>query len=141
MGGKRRFTIDRVEFAGYSLDAPGAAHMDFRESLRGRSAAEAFADLRLIGRNRDDKASEANTVYLVGSDRISTELHVLNRTANAVLPKPLALNYEFNDPSDLEQLYGTGGRRRRRAVRPPGACTATSPISRRPSRAASQATT
>ena len=30
MGGKRRFTVDRVEFAGYGLDAPGAAHMDFR---------------------------------------------------------------------------------------------------------------
>src|SRR3954453_2878642 len=30
MGGKRRFTIDRVEFAGYGLDAPGAAHVDFR---------------------------------------------------------------------------------------------------------------
>ena len=30
MGGKRRFTIDRVEFAGYGLDAPGAAHMDFQ---------------------------------------------------------------------------------------------------------------
>src|SRR5215471_21859169 len=30
MGGKRRFTGSRVEFAGYGLDAPGAAHMDFR---------------------------------------------------------------------------------------------------------------
>jgi len=62
-------------------------------------------NIDMIGRNRDDKASEANTVYLVGSDRISTELHTLNRTANAALPKPLALNYEMNDPSDLEQVY------------------------------------
>src|SRR5215212_4322680 len=30
MGGKRRFTIDRVEFAGYGLDAPAANHIDFR---------------------------------------------------------------------------------------------------------------
>src|SRR5471030_452260 len=30
MGGKRRFTVDRVEFAGYGLDAPGAAHVDFQ---------------------------------------------------------------------------------------------------------------
>lgn len=62
-------------------------------------------NIDMIGRNRDDKASEANTVYLVGSDRISTELHTLNRAANAALPKPLTLNYEFNDPADLEQLY------------------------------------
>jgi hypothetical protein len=32
-------------------------------------------NIDMIGSNRDDKASEANTVYLVGSDRISTELH------------------------------------------------------------------
>ena len=62
-------------------------------------------NIDMIGRNRDNKASEANTVYLVGSDRISTELHDLNRTANAALPKPLVFNYEFNDPTDLEQLY------------------------------------
>ena len=62
-------------------------------------------NIDMIGRNRDDKASEANTVYLVGSDRISSELHTLNRAANAAMVRPLTLNYEFNDPSDLEQLY------------------------------------
>jgi hypothetical protein len=62
-------------------------------------------NIDMIGRNRDDKASEANTVYLVGSDRISTELHEVNRAANAALPKPLTLDYSFNDPTDLEQLY------------------------------------
>ncbi|MBW8867205.1 MAG: hypothetical protein JF610_07690, partial [Acidobacteria bacterium] len=30
MGGKRTLTVDRVEFAGYGLDAPGAAHTDYR---------------------------------------------------------------------------------------------------------------
>jgi hypothetical protein len=62
-------------------------------------------NIDMIGRNRDDKASEGNTVYLVGSDRISTELHALNRAANSAMPKPLTLNYEFNDPTDLEQIY------------------------------------
>jgi peptidase M28-like protein len=62
-------------------------------------------NIDMIGRNRDNKASESNTVYPVGSDRISTELHNLNRAANAALPRPLTLNYEFNDPADLEQLY------------------------------------
>jgi hypothetical protein len=62
-------------------------------------------NIDMIGRNRDDKTSEANTVYVVGSDRISTELHNVNRTANSAMPKPLTLNYEFNDPSDTEQLY------------------------------------
>jgi Zn-dependent M28 family amino/carboxypeptidase len=44
-------------------------------------------------------------VYLVGSDRISTELHDVSRAANDALAEPMMLNYEFNDPSDLEQLY------------------------------------
>ena len=42
-------------------------------------------NIDMIGRNRDDKASEANTVYLVGSDRISTELHEISRAANPAL--------------------------------------------------------
>jgi hypothetical protein len=62
-------------------------------------------NIDMIGRNRDDKSSEANTVYVVGSDRISTELHVINRAANASLTTPLALDYAFNDPTDGEQLY------------------------------------
>ena len=62
-------------------------------------------NIDMIGRNRCDDAAEANTVYLVGSDRISTELHNLNETANASLRKPLALNYELNDAADLESLY------------------------------------
>jgi hypothetical protein len=62
-------------------------------------------NIDMIGRNRDDQASEANTVYLVGSDRISSELHAISRAANAALPNPMMLNYEFNDPSDGESLY------------------------------------
>lgn len=62
-------------------------------------------NIDMIGRNRDDKPSEANTVYLVGSDRISSELHQINRDANRALPQPLTLDYEMNDPADLEQIY------------------------------------
>ena len=62
-------------------------------------------NIDMIGRNRDDKASEANTVYLVGSDRISSELHAINRAANGASGRALTLDYAFNDPTDLEQLY------------------------------------
>ena len=44
-------------------------------------------------------------MYLVGSDRISSELDAVTRAANDALPQPLTLNYEFNDPGDPEQLY------------------------------------
>jgi hypothetical protein len=62
-------------------------------------------NIDMVGRNRDDKSSEANTVYLVGSDRISSELDRVTRAANDALPTPLTLDYEFNDPSDGESLY------------------------------------
>ncbi len=62
-------------------------------------------NLDMVGRNRDDKGEEENTVYLVGSDRISTELHNLSEATNKALPLPLKLDYELNDPTDLEQVY------------------------------------
>jgi hypothetical protein len=62
-------------------------------------------NIDMIGRNRCDDPSEGNTVYLVGSDRISTELHNLSEETNAALPKPLKLDYELNDPADPESIY------------------------------------
>ena len=59
----------------------------------------------MVGRNRDDKASEGNSIYLVGSDRISTELDTLAQVANRGLRQPLKLDYELNDPSDPESVY------------------------------------
>jgi Zn-dependent M28 family amino/carboxypeptidase len=62
-------------------------------------------NIDMIGRNRDDKPAEANTVYLVGADRISAELDAISRAANRALPMPMMLDYEFNDESDGESLY------------------------------------
>ncbi len=62
-------------------------------------------NIDMIGRNRDNLASESNTVYTVGSDRISTELHNILIDANASLAKPLALNFELNDSTDPERVY------------------------------------
>ena len=59
----------------------------------------------MVGRNRCDSLDEANKVYVVGSERISTELHNINESANASLRRPLALDYEYNDVSDLENIY------------------------------------
>src|SRR5205823_2039507 len=59
----------------------------------------------MVGRNRDDKASEANSIYLVGSDRISTELDQIAQAANQSLSPPMKLDYELNDPSDPESVY------------------------------------
>jgi Peptidase family M28 len=62
-------------------------------------------NMDMVGRNRNDDPKQSNTVLVVGSDRISTELHNLNEDANASLGKPLTLDYEMNDPSDTESIY------------------------------------
>jgi hypothetical protein len=59
----------------------------------------------MVGRNRCDQSSEANTVYLVGSDRISTELHNLSEDVNASTANALTIDYELNDPTDPQSLY------------------------------------
>jgi hypothetical protein len=62
-------------------------------------------NIDMIGRNRCDDPKEANTVYLVGSDRISTELHNLSEDSNSAMPQPMTLDYEMNDPADPESIY------------------------------------
>ena len=46
-------------------------------------------NMDMVGRNRNDDPKQANTVFVVGSDRISTELHNVNEDANAVAAKPM----------------------------------------------------
>ena len=62
-------------------------------------------NIDMIGRNRNDDPAEANTVYLVGSDRISSELDQISREADHDLAAPLTIDYEMNDLSDPEQIY------------------------------------
>jgi hypothetical protein len=62
-------------------------------------------NLDMVGRNRENKESEANTVYPVGADRISTELHNIMVDANASMARPLTMDFELNDPTDPERIY------------------------------------
>jgi hypothetical protein len=62
-------------------------------------------NIDMIGRNRDNKDSEENTVYAVGADRISTELHNILVDTNNSLAQPLTLDFEMNDPADPERIY------------------------------------
>src|SRR5215207_4773325 len=55
-------------------------------------------NMDMVGRNQNDDPANANMVLVVGSDRISTELHNLNEDANAAAAKPLTLDYTKNDP-------------------------------------------
>ena len=72
------------------------------------------ADLNIdmIGRSKpagdkdvaDEHLTDANTVYLVGSNRISQELHKISEDTNAQYQK-LKLDYYYNDPNNAERIY------------------------------------
>lgn len=66
------------------------------------------ADLNIdmIGRidpNRQHGDS-TNYVYIVGDDKLSSDLHRISETANKKYTK-LELDYKFNDPKDPERIY------------------------------------
>jgi hypothetical protein len=104
LGPKPRRSVMFVWHAGEEAGLLGSRYMaDYPEVPLDKVSAQLNIDM--VGRNRCDEASEANTVYVVGSDRISTELHNLNEEANASLAKPLTLDYEMNDPADPESIY------------------------------------
>jgi len=62
-------------------------------------------NMDMIGRNHDNLTSESNTVYVVGSDRISSELHRIFLAANGALAEPMTLNFRLNEPTDPERVY------------------------------------
>jgi Zn-dependent M28 family amino/carboxypeptidase len=65
----------------------------------------AQVNIDMIGRNSNNDPANGNSVFVVGSDRISTELHNLTIDANNALPKALNLDFTMNDPTDREQIY------------------------------------
>lgn len=62
-------------------------------------------NMDMVGRNASDDPANANMVYVVGADRISTELHNINEEANGSLSQPLTLDYALNDPADPQSIY------------------------------------
>lgn len=62
-------------------------------------------NMDMVGRNANNSDSEFNTVYPVGSDRISSELHNILIDANESIAAPMTLNFQLNDPTDPERVY------------------------------------
>jgi len=65
-----------------------------------------MCDLNIDMIGRVDKKHEAdpNYTYIIGSDKLSSELHAISEKANKESVN-LALDYEFNDPNDPNKFY------------------------------------
>lgn len=61
-------------------------------------------NIDMIGRRDDLHPQTNNYVYIVGSDRLSSDLHKINEEANQKYTK-LILDYKYNDVNDPEQIY------------------------------------
>lgn len=68
--------------------------------------ANTIADINIdmIGRRDNDYKDKGNYVYVIGSDRLSTELHNINEEANKKYTN-LTLDYRYNDRKDPNQFY------------------------------------
>jgi hypothetical protein len=104
LGQQTRRSLIFVWHAGEELGQYGSRYFaDYPLVPMDRIVAQLNIDM--IGRNRENKESESNTVYPVGADRISTELHNIMVDVNAGLTRPLSLDFELNDPTDPERIY------------------------------------
>ena len=68
---------------------------------------EAVLNMDMVGRDDCDniEGDYTNTVFLVGADRISTDLHNVVIQTNGTQSRPLTLDFELNDAIDPENIY------------------------------------
>jgi hypothetical protein len=68
---------------------------------------QAHVNLDMVGRDdcNNVEGDYTNSVFVIGADRISTDLHNVIVGVNEALPDPLVLDYEMNDPKDPEGVY------------------------------------
>ena len=64
----------------------------------------AALNIDMLGRVDSLHTGQADYVYIVGDDRLSTELHTLSEATNQKY-QPLALDYKYNAAKDPEHLY------------------------------------
>ncbi|WP_306641260.1 M28 family peptidase [Sanyastnella coralliicola] len=58
----------------------------------------------MIGRVDEAHADNENYIYLIGSDKLSTQLHDASEAMNSTYTK-LELDYTYNDPDDPNRFY------------------------------------
>jgi len=61
-------------------------------------------NIDMVGRVDPDHEEEENYVYLIGSDKLSSELHELSELANERYTK-MNLDYTYNDENDPNRFY------------------------------------
>ncbi|HLQ76858.1 MAG TPA: M28 family peptidase [Terriglobia bacterium] len=68
---------------------------------------QAQLNMDMVGRDdcNDLEGDYSNSLFIIGDDRISTDLHNLIVGTNKTSSTPMILDYEMNDPNDPESVY------------------------------------
>lgn len=61
-------------------------------------------NIDMIGRYDKDHENDSNYVYLIGSDKLSSDLHELSESINETYTQ-IGLDYKFNDENDPNRFY------------------------------------
>jgi Zn-dependent M28 family amino/carboxypeptidase len=61
-------------------------------------------NIDMIGRGDEEHKNDSNFVYIIGSDKISTDLHAINENANQTHTQ-LKLDYTYNNENDPNRFY------------------------------------
>ncbi|MBA3704426.1 MAG: M28 family peptidase [Bacteroidetes bacterium] len=62
-------------------------------------------NIDMIGRLDEKHLNNPNYVYLIGSDKLSSQLHNISESANKMYTKELELDYTYNDEKDKNRFY------------------------------------
>lgn len=68
------------------------------------SSTVANLNIDMIGRTDLNHVDDSNYVYVIGADKLSTELHEINEKANTDFTN-LNLDYKYNDENDPNRFY------------------------------------
>jgi hypothetical protein len=105
-GPKPRRSIVVMWFAGEESGLLGSRY-DADHPVVPLDKIQALLNTDMIGRDDCDntRGDYSNSVFVVGADRISTDLHNLLVDVNTSRPQPLTLDFELNDANDPESIY------------------------------------
>ena len=104
-GDKPRRTIIFMTVSGEEKGLLGSEYYSEHPTV---DLSKASVDLNtdMIGRgDTSRKADTLNYIYVIGHDKLSSDLVVINEAVNKKYINNLALDYKYDDPNDQNQIY------------------------------------
>ena len=82
----------------------GSRHYSDNDPIFPLKNTVADLNIDMIGRTDPEREGDRNYIYLIGSDKLSTELHTISEEVNSKYMN-ITLDYKFNDDNDPNRFY------------------------------------